>query len=311
MNGRLRRIAVSVLNRVGADSALGHVLIRCAVWARGCSLRIGSDRIEVRRRGVRILMPNSGLILAPQVAADFAYISRAVEPVSGPPGTLDFRELRLFRYRPLGRDMYFHAFPDLIEPDVDYLREFKPQRGDTCFDLGANAGVMSIALAQRVGEEGRVVSVEPDPGNVEALRRNVSIYGQVKVVQAAVSTKLGNAEYVAEGGVTSHLAELDGVTVSREAAGSVISCETVTLQALCDQFGIPAFIKIDIEGMEVAVLRSSAAFLNDHGVALALDTHHPYEGGFTRTAVEQILREVGYRVRSEQLHGCWMTWAMP
>ena len=49
-------------------------------------------------------------------------------------------------------------------------------------DAGANIGAFTLLAAARVGSRGLVVAVEPEPGNFEALRRNVEANGLRNVV---------------------------------------------------------------------------------------------------------------------------------
>ena len=57
---------------------------------------------------------------------------------------------------------------------VQYLRYFV-RPGQTCLDIGANAGYHSILLADLVGPTGRVVAFEPNPVVLPKLRTNISL----------------------------------------------------------------------------------------------------------------------------------------
>ena len=61
--------------------------------------------------------------------------------------------------------------------------------GDTFVDVGANWGYFTLVAAARVGNTGRVVSVEPDPRLFEMLEGNVTAntFTQVRTVRAAAS----------------------------------------------------------------------------------------------------------------------------
>ena len=45
------------------------------------------------------------------------------------------------------------------------------QKGDTVIDAGANNGVFTVIASTLVGPEGKVISIEPDPENVNALKK--------------------------------------------------------------------------------------------------------------------------------------------
>jgi hypothetical protein len=84
---------------------------------------------------------------------------------------------------------------------------------------------------------------------------------------------------------------------------------TIDLPAACAQFGLPAFVKVDIEGSEVEVLDSSKHFLQGNSINFALDTHHWVNGTRTTQEVERIFIECGYEAASSDTSGFWTTWA--
>jgi hypothetical protein len=85
--------------------------------------------------------------------------------------------------------------------------------------------------------------------------------------------------------------------------------QTIELSEACSRFGLPAFVKVDIEGSEVEVLESSRHFLRSNAVNFALDTHHWVNGTRTTHEVERILSECGYETASSDASGFWTTWA--
>jgi len=131
--------------------------------------------------------------------------------------------------------------------------------GDLVFDVGAHIGDR-VASFQRLGA--RVVAVEPQPSMVRALRL---LYGRSRsvVIEAlAVGREPGRARM---------LINVDNPTVSSvspafvEAAHGAPGWESqrwsetadvavTTLDALIAKHGVPAFIKLDVEGFEAEAL---------------------------------------------------------
>jgi tRNA/tmRNA/rRNA uracil-C5-methylase (TrmA/RlmC/RlmD family) len=66
-----------------------------------------------------------------------------------------------------------------------------PQPGETALDLYAGVGLFAAALAQRVGESGKVVAVESDTGAVASAAGNLAAYPSVAVVRARVDDAFG------------------------------------------------------------------------------------------------------------------------
>ena len=129
--------------------------------------------------------------------------------------------------------------------------------GDLCFDIGANVGVRSAVL-HALGA--RVVAVEPQHGCAEQLRERFG--SSVEVVEAAVGAEPGTADLLVPAAHT--LATLspawaDAVRESGRFAehrwDNVERVDVITLDGLISRYGLPTFVKIDVEGYELEALR--------------------------------------------------------
>jgi len=131
---------------------------------------------------------------------------------------------------------------------------------DLVFDIGAHAGNRSRALAA-IGC--RVVAVEPQPDFARVLRALFRWNPNVTVVEMAVSSTPGRTMLsLSERTPTVTTLSPDwrearsqengfkGVAWNRQ-----LEVETTTVDLLIDRFGSPAFIKMDVEGSEPAILR--------------------------------------------------------
>jgi FkbM family methyltransferase len=149
----------------------------------------------------------------------------------------------------------------------DLLKGFRP--GDIIFDVGANVGVKTAAFL-RLGAT--VVAVEPDEQNQKVLRAKfiryrlssepVFIVGKAASEDARVETMWvdgpGSAlntlsqKWVntlkADKGRFAHT--LDVLEFAEKK-----SVETTTLERLSAEYGLPFFVKIDVEGYELRVLK--------------------------------------------------------
>jgi FkbM family methyltransferase len=138
-----------------------------------------------------------------------------------------------------------------------FYRAFVP-RGSLAFDIGANQGSRSEIFLE-LGA--RVVAAEPLPELAKALRDWKRFDRNLTVVQKAVGAVAGSATlHIANYSVISTLTP-EWVALCkqqphmRDAIWSTEKVEVTTLDALIDQFGVPAFTKIDVEGYEVEVLQ--------------------------------------------------------
>jgi FkbM family methyltransferase len=128
--------------------------------------------------------------------------------------------------------------------------------GMTALDVGANAGAYALLLGQWVGPHGAVYAFEPAPDPFEGLVRHLALNGLDKVV---------HAERMAVGGstTTAHLLVSSDPGESRLASASESSSATVdvpvtTVDDFCAARRLmPSFIKVDVEGAELEVLRGA------------------------------------------------------
>lgn len=130
--------------------------------------------------------------------------------------------------------------------------------GDLVFDIGANVGVLSAVFAS-LGA--RVVALEP---NADCVRHIQLSYAdkKIEVLQAAAGAKNGLAVLnVADGrDVRSTVSDewIKTMGQSDETYRGIWSHQNVvpmlTLDTLVEHFGMPTFIKIDVEGFEEKVL---------------------------------------------------------
>ncbi len=142
-----------------------------------------------------------------------------------------------------------------FEPRVERTINDLLEPGDTAVDIGANVGYMTLVMARRVGERGRVTAFEPAPDNLALLERNMALndYGdRAQVIGAAVGDQAGTLDLSFDprlpGNASFHYAETN--------AARTVEVPVVTLdETLPGQ--APRLIKIDVQGHEMAVFRGA------------------------------------------------------
>jgi FkbM family methyltransferase len=140
---------------------------------------------------------------------------------------------------------------DLVRPNTYY------------FDIGANIGLTSIPVLKEVPTS-TVVSMEPSPTTLGYLRKTVEasgFNGRWKIIGKGASKEVGQMEFFQ---AAPDRGAYDGFRdTGRGGAKRKIMVEVTTVDTEWHALGKPpvSFLKIDVEGAELAVLRGAAECL--------------------------------------------------
>ncbi len=142
--------------------------------------------------------------------------------------------------------------------------EIKPN--DVVIDVGAHIGYFTLLFAMLVGPNGKVFSFEPEPKNYQLLKRNVEINNYENVITECKivsdknekcilytfdSSSGANRIYKPDNDVNSKPIEVDSISLDEFFKNSKF------LKKI-------KFIKIDVEGAEVLVLKSMKLILKEN-----------------------------------------------
>jgi FkbM family methyltransferase len=263
---------------------------------------------QVRKGNNALRVKSANWIYVLTLCREFDNYFECVQPTrEGALDVVDYSRGGLQTFRLSGLQFEVSGFPEEEKVIVDYFKWHRPQPGETVYDLGANCGLSVYYLSQCVGPAGRVYAFEPDPINFQVLLRNIERHKMTNVVpvQKAISGKSGRLEFHSEGTIAATLAQHS----NHPAVGKVEVVEALSLADACAQYGVPTFIKIDIEGAEVDAIAGSMDFLREHAIHFALDTCHTVNGELTAGPIEKLFRDCGYEVMSSDETGMMTTWA--
>lgn len=153
--------------------------------------------------------------------------------------------------------------------DVDFLKS-NISSGTHYIDCGAYDGDTVLNFIDFCGHEfKKITAIEPDPNNVEKMRKmlseiDVSIAEKITVKPVAIGGKRGYVNFDAQGMMSSGIRE-DG------------SCrvEIVGLREFINEPNL--FIKLDIEGEEVDAIFSAISEIETYRPTLAISVYHGSE----------------------------------
>jgi len=306
ISGLLRRAVSTVAIIAGPNHPLVRAMMR--VRCRPGVLKFERDYVDVSMGSKTIRIAAKHFPYAYDMVGNFdLYFNQVVAEKGGAGLLVDYSGPKLQRYRN-GLEFELSSFPEELEAIEEYFHWYKPKPTDLIFDIGAYCGVTAYRLSKQV-PEGKVYSFEPDPGNFGLLIKNIERHGlrNVTPLPFGISGKTGTAAFLAEGTIGSRLE----ANSTRMTVGDVHSVRTLSLADACARYGIPNFVKVDIEGTEIEMLAAAAPFLNSNPMQLAVDTNHRVDGELTASAVEQIFRSCGYETESDDSTGFMTTWGRP
>lgn len=179
-------------------------------------------------------------------------------------------------------------------------------------DVGASLGQYT-RLASRCMRGGRVVAIEPDPIRHEELARNAELWSRetgtiIEPLFAAAGNEAGEITFYTtqsnvSGGLFPH-------AVKTRVDWSEIRVPCITLDGLFPD-DAPDFIKADIEGAEMRMLRGAKRIL-ERGMTMFLMEIHPWADPAvgTREDVPAFMRAYGYRPVSFFKHVLFLPFGM-
>ena len=181
-------------------------------------------------------------------------------------------DIRRGRFRP--NDPEYELLPSFVRP------------GDWVIDVGANVGYYSWRLAQLVGQQGRVLAIEPIPETIEILMSVIRTlpYDNVTTFNVAASDQPGILHFSVPKSEAHSLPDYFLARACKDGGRSIYACPV-------DQIAPThkvSFVKIDTEGHEYQVVQ---------GMQKLIDRDRPIivvEGDASCDAVRFLVDRMGY-----------------
>lgn len=178
------------------------------------------------------------------------------------------------------------------------------KKGANFYDVGANMGEFSVLASTITAGKGQVVSFEPMNEMFALLKENIQmnqLEGVCTVYNSALSDKNGSATLYAAHEDEATGAQEDGL---HTLFGTNARCELLheialnRLDDLMEQDKLPApdFMKIDVEGAELFVLKGAENTLRKYKPALLLEFNKETSeaAGYTQEDLLNFLQPLGY-----------------
>lgn len=147
---------------------------------------------------------------------------------------------------------------DWFEDEIKFIRHLL-QPGQKIIDIGANYGVYTLCMAQKVGPSGGVWAFEPASSTASLLARGIAVNGfsQVTLERSACSSARGTAQLS-----LNEDSELNSLVRDQLPASASETVSLVALDDCMETYGWQdiEFVKIDAEGEEFNIIKGGKRF---------------------------------------------------
>ena len=197
--------------------------------------------------------------------------------------------------------LYRSVFLQYKEDGIELIKYFLPENG-TGIDIGANIGRFTRVLANLVGKNGLILSIEPliYPRKILSSMLFILRFSQVRVFPNALSDKPSTAYMnipLKNGKPQSALATL-GATKFEDSMSEKV--KIITLDSLIQKESLKEldFIKCDVEGLELEVFKGAEKTIKKFKPTIFCEvTENFYStNGRSSSIFFELMRGYGYKI---------------
>jgi FkbM family methyltransferase len=149
------------------------------------------------------------------------------------------------------------------------------KKGMVCFDIGANIGYYTLLESKIVGDEGKVIAIEPSPVNFAQLQKSIQNENanNVELYQMAGGDQNGTIKFL----LNSH-SNLSRIILNEEKSnpeGIIVDVPVKKLDSFLDEFSIKKldFIRMDVEGYEFNILEGMRNSIKKFRPMIQMEVH--------------------------------------
>lgn len=177
--------------------------------------------------------------------------------------------------------------------EINFLKN-NIKTGSTVLDIGANIGFYANILSDIAGNEGRVHSFEPDRINFDYLKKNLKNKSNVVLNNKAVSDDEGEIKVY-----KSKDLNVDHRTYPVDEYEAIEVIEAISIDKYVNGIFKVDFIKMDIQGYEIAALKGMEKTIKSNPEIILLLEFWPYglhAAGHTVKEFCELLSSFGLKI---------------
>ncbi len=195
----------------------------------------------------------------------------------------------------------FHEF--FIEKIYDKV--FNINQGDVIFDVGASIGWYAFRISQKVGENGTIIAIEPDPENFSYLKRNIELNKYRNIIPLNLGLWSSKRKMILIR--KKYASTLKSILIKDEKIEkkNQIQIDVDTIDNIVLDLGLEkvTLIKMDIEGAEIEAIKGAKKTLTKlKDIRLIIAAYHETVSGIkTYRFLVPYLERLKFRVIKENL----------
>lgn len=200
-------------------------------------------------------------------------------------------------------------FAIMSRHEDEIIDHFNTKQGDIIVDVGAHMGKYTIIASKRVGANGKVIAIEAHPGNYEMLNHNIKLNGLTNVIPLnyAVYSKESKIKLFLPDEKSNHTIYNTLISSKTKDEEKFIEVNANTLDNLIEQHRISHaevnWIKIDVEGAELEVLKGAHAILsNSKNTTLLIEVHNIEDGKNLYKPIIDLMEKYNFKIEYENTY---------
>jgi FkbM family methyltransferase len=193
--------------------------------------------------------------------------------------------------------------------ETDIIEHFCPKKNDTILDVGAHLGRYTIISSKQVGDKGKVVALEASPLVFEKLKRNIRInnLSNTTSMNYAVFSKTTKIKLFFPNEGFKNTVYNSVMSNRSQDSGKFVIVEANTLDNIVTSIGIGLeqvnWIKIDVEGAELEVLKGATGILSKStDISLLIEVHNLAEEKTLYREIIALLTKYNFKIAFEKIY---------
>lgn len=161
------------------------------------------------------------------------------------------------------------------EPLTTQLLSKELKKGMTCLDIGGNIGYYTLLESKIIGDEGKVIAIEPSPTNFQHLKKNLEIQNtkNVDAYNFAAGDVDGSVNFLVYQESNGSFTIPDGETT--DLPGELIKVPSKRMDTFLEELNIDHvdFVRMDVEGYEHHIIQGMINIIKKSKPMFQIEIH--------------------------------------